>query len=97
MTSILGDLPPCTANIAEVDQRDSLPLHERRKARIGQSVQFNLPFGMIDGRKMWIHVTGMAAQLGNDLVWRRCEQAQQVIDADLLRMSLTVPLAVEAG
>src|SRR6478672_7437167 len=97
MTRMLDRLPACSGNVAERDQRDFLPLHERRKARIGQSLQFNLPFGVIDRFKLWIHVTGMTAQLGDALAQLRCKQAQQVLDADLFGMSLTVPLAVEAG
>jgi hypothetical protein len=39
----------------------------------------------------------MTAQLGNARAQLRCKQAQQVLDADLFKMSLTVPLAVEAS
>src|SRR2546422_10658280 len=60
-----------------------------------QRPQLLLTLPRVARRKPWLHVAGMTVQLGHAVADFRVQHAKETLDADLLEMGFTPPVAVE--
>src|SRR5918911_2852901 len=84
--------------IAEVPKGNKVDLslrEGRAEGGITQGLQLDRALGRITGGEIWINVARVTAQLGDTVLNVCLYDAQQALHADLLRMTLAAPLAVE--
>src|SRR5262245_17548545 len=90
-----GSSAASVREIPEADQADAELEHGRANGRVAEGAQLGLALDGVDGRELGIHVARVTGELRHAVSDLVLEHAAERVDADLLEVGLTCPLAVE--